>query len=177
MKENKKNTLRIAIAIAIVLLIIDQATKIIAIATNIDMVVLNNILEFRLAFNNGAAFSIGKNANIGTFIISNLLVLGIIIRFIFIQKDRMDTPTMLGLFAVLAGGIGNLIDRIFRGNVVDFIVAFPKTNFPIFNIADICIVIGWIVLAFVFAMYTYKEIQNRKKEKKEKLERDNSRAK
>ena len=54
---------------------------------------------------------------------------------------------------VLAGGFGNLIDRIFRGFVVDFIDVSELINFPNFNFADIFIVLGWILLALFFAMY------------------------
>lgn len=58
---------------------------------------------------------------------------------------------------------GNLIDRMFRGYVIDFINIFPNINFPKFNFADIYITIGWITLAFMFALYTHKEIKNYKK--------------
>lgn len=54
---------------------------------------------------------------------------------------------------VLAGGFSNLIDRIFRGFVVDFIDISELINFPNFNFADIFIVLGWILLALFFAMY------------------------
>lgn len=60
---------------------------------------------------------------------------------------------------------GNFIDRIFRGQVIDFIEIFPSTHFPLFNLADIYIVVGWVILAFLFAMYTYKEILSKKKSK------------
>lgn len=166
MKEKKRNTtLRIAIVTFIVLLIIDQVSKIIAICTNVNQTIISQILSFRLIFNKGGAFGVGQGENIGTFIVSNLIVLGIIIRFIWLQKDRMDKKTMYSLFMVLAGGIGNFIDRVFRGQVVDFIEVFPSTHFPIFNLADVYIVLGWIMLAFTFALYSYKEIQARKKEK------------
>ncbi|MBO5479286.1 MAG: signal peptidase II [Clostridia bacterium] len=59
--------------------------------------------------------------------------------------------------------MGNFIDRIFRGQVIDFVEIFPKTHFPVFNLADVYIVVGWVILAFSFAKYTYKEIINRKK--------------
>lgn len=61
--------------------------------------------------------------------------------------------------------MGNVIDRVFRGKVVDFIEIFPSTHFPVFNLADIYIVVGWVALAFIFAQYSYKELQERKKRK------------
>ena len=63
--------------------------------------------------------------------------------------------------------MGNFIDRVFRGQVVDFIEIFPETHFPVFNLADVYIVVGWVILAFCFAKYTYQEIESRKKNKKE----------
>lgn len=62
---------------------------------------------------------------------------------------------------------GNLIDRIFRGYVIDFINIFPSINFPKFNFADIYITMGWVTIAFMFALYTHKEIKNCKKPKGE----------
>lgn len=162
MKEKKSNTLKIALIIFIVLLLIDQISKIIAIYTNINIIMLKDILNLKLVFNNGIAFGMGQGENVGTFIVSNLIVLGIIIRFIVLQKDRMDAVTMYGLFMILSGGFGNVIDRVFRGKVVDFIQIFPNTHFPVFNLADVYIVVGWVILAFTFAMYTYEEIREKR---------------
>lgn len=167
MDKLKNNRLKLPILIFIILLGIDQITKIIAICTNLNVRIWDNILNLKLVFNNGIAFGLGQGTSMTTFIVSNLIVLGIIVRFIWLQKDQMDRPTTYALFMVLAGGIGNVMDRVFRGNVVDFIEIFPKIHFPIFNIADIYIVVGWIMLAFLFARYSYKELQERKKRKGE----------
>ncbi len=163
MKKGENKKLKMAFTIAIIFLVIDQITKIIAIGTSANVKILSNILNLKLVFNNGIAFGIGQDKSIGTFVVTNLIVLGMIMRFIWLQKERMDTITMYGLFMILAGGFGNFIDRVFRGQVVDFIEIFPSTHFPVFNLADIYIVAGWIILAFMFAMYSYKEILNRKK--------------
>ena len=162
MKRQKENRLKIALIIAVILLVIDQITKIIAIQLDVNVTIIKDIFNLKLVFNNGIAFGMGQGGDIATFIVSNLIVLGIIIRFIILQKDRMDTATMYGLFMILSGGFGNVIDRVFRGKVVDFIQAFPNMNFPVFNLADVYIVIGWVILAFTFAMYTYKEIQEKR---------------
>ena len=73
-----------------------------------------------------------------------------------IQKDRIDRKTQIILTMILAGGISNLIDRIARGFVLDFIDFSPIISFPVFNIADILIVIGWVSLAIVTAVYYIK---------------------
>lgn len=163
MQKLKNNKLLIyAIIIFITLLLIDQITKIIIINNNINITIIPNILNIHTVQNTGGAFGVGEG-NTGMFIITNLVVLGLIIRFIYIQKDFMDKATLYTLFVILAGGFGNLIDRISRGYVIDFINIFPSINFPKFNFADIYITAGWVVLAFIFALYTYKEIKNSKK--------------
>ncbi len=140
-EERKSNILKMGLIIFVILLVIDQISKIMAINTNVNITIIDNILNFKLIFNKGIAFGIGQGKNIGTFVVTNIIVLGIIIRFIWLQKERIDALTMCSLFIILAGGAGNFIDRLFRGQVVDFIEVFPNIHFPIFNIADICIVI------------------------------------
>lgn len=163
LKSNK--ALIYASIICIILLVIDQITKIIIINNNINITIIPNILSIHKVQNTGGAFGIGEG-NIGMFIITNLVVLGLIIRFIHLQKEYMDTATLYTLFVIIAGGFGNLIDRISRGYVIDFINIFPKINFPRFNFADIYITVGWVVLAFIFALYTYKEIKKGRKLKR-----------
>ncbi|MBO5479285.1 MAG: signal peptidase II [Clostridia bacterium] len=101
-EKRKKSTLKIAMIVCTILLGIDQISKIVAISTNSNVTILNNVLNFKLIFNNGIAFGIGQGQQIGTFIISNLIVLGIIARFIWLQKDQMDTVTMYALFIILS---------------------------------------------------------------------------
>lgn len=160
-KQKNKNIIY-GVIIIIVLLAIDQIAKQIVTINNINITVLPNILELKSIYNMGGAFGVAQG-NIAMFIVTNLVVLGLIIRFICLQKDFMDKSTLYILCAILAGGFGNLIDRITRGYVVDFINVFPKLNLPIFNLADIYITLGWIFLAFIFATYTYKEIKNIKR--------------
>lgn len=162
MIKQKNKTLIYGIIVTIVLLVIDQIVKQIISTNNINITIIPNILELKTIHNRGGAFGIAQG-NIVMFVITNLVVLGLIVRFIYLQKDLMDKSTLFTLCAILAGGFGNLIDRIARGYVIDFINLFPKLNLPIFNLADIYITLGWIFLAFVFAMYTYKEIKNIKR--------------
>lgn len=169
MSKQKENKMLIfAIIFFTILLIIDQLSKEIIIRNSINVDIIPNILEFQIVRNTGGAFGVAEG-NTGMFIITNLVVLGLIIRFIHLQKDFMDTVTLYSLCAILAGGFGNLIDRLVRGFVVDFINLFPSTNFPKFNFADIYITLGWVILAFVFAIYSYSEIKNNKKIKEKKL--------
>lgn len=162
-KKQDNKIIKKAIIIFIVLLVIDQITKLFAYYMNINIEVIHNVLNFELVLNRGGVFGIGQGGNPIMFIIPDLIVLGIIIRFIYLQKERIDKSTMYALFIVLSGGFGNLIDRITTGAVIDFFRVFPSSNFLVFNLSDIYIVVGWVVLAFVFAKYSYEEIRNRKK--------------
>ena len=156
--EGKKNFKPYIIVILVILLIaIDQISKF-YIVENIGKEIKNiipNVLNFTYVENRGGAFGIGQNSTM-MFVLVNIIILGIIIRFMIIQKDRIDRKTQVILSMILAGGISNLIDRIARGFVLDFIDFSPIISFPVFNIADILIVIGWVSLAIVTAVYYIK---------------------
>jgi signal peptidase II len=91
--------------------------------------------------NNGAAFSI-LSGNVFLLIIISFIILYLI--YMYVLKDQKNEF----LSILLIGGIiSNLVDRIIRGYVIDFIdIKIFNYNFPVFNIADICIVIGTIFL-------------------------------
>ena len=156
--EGKKNFKPYVIVILVILLIvIDQISKF-YIVENIGKEIKNiipNVLNFTYVENRGGAFGVGQNSTM-MFVLVNIIILGIIIRFMMIQKDRIDRKTQVILSMILAGGISNLIDRIVRGFVLDFIDFSPIISFPVFNIADILIVIGWLSLAIVTAVYYIK---------------------
>ena len=156
--EGKKNFKPYVIVILVILLIvIDQISKF-YIVENIGKEIKNiipNVLNFTYVENRGGAFGVGQNSTM-MFVLVNIIILGIIIRFMIIQKDRIDRKTQIILTMILAGGISNLIDRIARGFVLDFIDFSPIISFPVFNIADILIVIGWVSLAIVTAVYYIK---------------------
>lgn len=146
----KNKVLKLTLIIVILLIIIDQLSKLLIIK-NYHEPFGNELIKIEIAENKGIAFGInsGNNKNI----IITIIVLIIIINFIRNQIERIDTKTNISVSMILAGGISNLIDRIFRGYVVDFI---NLKNFAIFNIADIFIVIGWILL-IIFIIKFAKE--------------------
>lgn len=124
----------------IVLILIDQILK--ALMIDKTITVIPGFLNFTYTKNLGAAFGIGNPVVV--LIISILLVVGIII---VITKYKDKITNYIPITMLLAGGIGNIIDRIFRGYVIDFIDV-NLFNFPVFNIADICVVLGVIILIF-----------------------------
>ena len=131
------------IIIIIICMLLDQLTKLLVFNNNIYLTVIPGLLNITLVKNYGAAFGMLQGANIVLAITTAiiLLILGAVI-FIGYRKDKAIS---LAYYFVLGGGIANLIDRIFRGFVIDFIdTPFIAT----FNLADSFIVCAaiWIVL-------------------------------
>ncbi|CAM3261139.1 MULTISPECIES: signal peptidase II [Brevibacillus] len=93
--------------------------------------------------NMGAAFGILQNQRWLFIVITTVVVIGIIVSLIRIGKKQPRVS--LALSMVLGGAIGNFIDRVMTGQVVDFL-DFTLINFPIFNVADMAITIGVGVL-------------------------------
>lgn len=147
----------LVVILIISLIVIDQITKFYAVTNLQDggKDLIQNVLSFSYVENTGGAFGFGYN-NTFSFIVSNIVVLGLLIKFLVSQNERIDTKTLITISIVLAGGFSNLIDRIFRGYVVDFIKIFPGSTFPSINIADMCIVLGWVVLVYLIVMNLFK---------------------
>ncbi len=149
------------IILGICIILLDQITKAILIGKNTT--VIPNVLNFTYTENTGVAFGIGSN-NLLFIIIVNIIVLGMIIKFIKEREEQVNFSILISLILILSGGIGNLIDRIVRGYVIDFI-DINVFNFPNFNIADISISIGIISLIFILCNSILKE----KKAEEEKI--------
>lgn len=150
-----KNKKVVLIILGISIILLDQITKAILIGKNTT--VIPNVLNFTYTENTGVAFGIGSN-NLLFIIIVNIIVLGMIIKFIKEREEQVNFSILISLILILSGGIGNLIDRIVRGYVIDFI-DINLFNFPNFNIADISICIGIISLIVIL----YKSILKEKK--------------
>lgn len=146
---------KIVIIFIIIFIIIDQVSKIYLAK---DMMLIEGVIKFSSVHNTGGAFGI-FNTNTITIILLNIIVLALMIRFIILKKEYMGKMVYLGLIFIIAGGISNLIDRIFRGYVVDFIDLTQIINFPVFNFADIILVSGWILLILGIA----KDLKGNKK--------------
>ena len=146
--------------IAAVLIFIDQAVKALAVSHlkgKADYPLLSGILEFSYLENTGAAFSsfMGKQGFLITLTICAMLFL--ILKYFqipYLTTNRYF-PMKSALILIISGGIGNLIDRISNGYVVDFIYFVP-IDFPKFNIADCYVCIGMAIFAFLCFFY-YKD--------------------
>ena len=140
---NKKKSIIIGIIILVIIIFLDQITKMILIDKNIN--IIPGFLRFNYTENIGVAFNIGSNYIVMIMLV-DIIILGLIIKFI--KENELNLKILLSLFIILAGGISNLVDRLFRGYVVDFI-DINLFNFPSFNLADISIVLGIIALVCV----------------------------
>ena len=131
-----------SIFIVIIILVIDQLTK--AIMIDKQIILIPRFIQLRYTQNTGMAFSLGSG-NVWIIILLSLAIIAIIIKILVDKKDKMTASTLISLELILSGAISNLIDRVFRGYVVDFIDV-SLFNFPTFNIADISITIGVLLL-------------------------------
>ena len=127
--------------------IIDQVSKALVstyFSLNESVRLINNFLYLNYINNTGASFSILTNKKY-LLIVLSLIAIVIIIRYINTFKNTIFNRIGLGL--LLGGILGNLSDRILFGYVKDFISLYIfGYSFPVFNIADICIVVGVIIL-------------------------------
>ncbi len=134
-------------SISILIVILDQLTKFFVskyMSLGQSIPLIKNILNFTYILNTGGGFGILKGWNVVLIFIS-LIIIGIILFYMDrIARDKqIHIPTAL----VLGGAVGNLIDRILLGHVIDFI---DFRIWPAFNVADSCITIGaiWLIVYF-----------------------------
>ena len=139
-------------SLSIFIVLIDQFTKYLMFY-NKKLFINKDFLLFKLDFvkNYGAAFNIFSGSRIFLSLISILFT--ILLIYLIFRKNTLNSLDLYSYSFILGGTIGNGIDRIYRGFVVDFI-NLNIINFPVFNIADISINIGFIFLLYnIFKNY------------------------
>ena len=146
----------LAILSVVAMIILDQLVKywtvsVLKAAGSIP--ILENVFHLTYVENRGAAFSILQGQKF-FFILVTVFVLTMII-IAFHKKWIMHFSGKWALLMVAGGAIGNLIDRIFRGFVVDMF-DFCLINFPVFNVADIFVVCGGFLIAF-YVMFIHPD--------------------
>ncbi len=147
-----------AILAVIVLTAFDQFTKLLALRQlkgNEPFVLWEGVFELHYFENRGAAFGILQNQQIFFVCITIIMAVVIVTVFWRTPRDKKFLPMKITLVFLLAGAIGNFIDRMVRGFVVDFFY-FSLIDFPIFNVADIYVTVSFAVLA-VLILFVYKE--------------------
>lgn len=145
--------------IIILSVIIDRITKILAVKglkdNSID--IIKGIFRLSYVENTGAAFGIGSKSTALLTVFSVLilvLVIGALIKYKPSEKIAKISAAL-----IIGGAIGNIIDRVVQGYVVDFL-DFYLINYPVFNFADCCIVIGTILFCiYVLFIYDSKRVE------------------
>ena len=129
-------------------LVLDQIIKIIVI-TNMDLYdsinIINNFFNITYVRNTGAAWSILSG---NTMLLSVIALVALVLMYFYCIKDKLLTNFESISYGLLIGGaFGNLIDRMIHGYVIDYLdFKIFNYDFPVFNLADICIVIGVILI-------------------------------
>lgn len=160
MKQVKQMILRNILGLLLVagLIALDQFTKRLAVQYlkgKASYVLINGVLELQYAENRGAAFGIFQNKQIGLVLVTAVILLVVLVLFETTPFKKRLIPMQLVYLLVLAGAIGNMLDRVRQNYVVDFIY-FRIINFPNFNVADICVT-GACILLIILMLFVYKD--------------------
>ncbi|ASS38448.1 signal peptidase II [Mogibacterium pumilum] len=133
------------VIIASGLLVIDQITKF-AVRSRMEigetLPVFRGVLDFTYVQNRGAAFSLFQNSQLVTVILPIITMIAGVLFLLHLRKNK-EKLAEFGVLLIMSGGIGNLIDRTVLGFVTDMI---SVGNFPVFNVADICVTVGCAIL-------------------------------
>ena len=152
----------ILVLIGIILIIIDQTAKFLLSGRNFTLI--SNIVDIKYSQNEGIAFGI-FNGDLLVIMAVTAVIIGFLIKLIINYFNKQKYLYATSLILIVSGGISNFIDRLLRGSVVDYLnITF--FNFPIFNIADMLITIGVLIL-FVLVVRDLIVPERKRKEKKE----------
>lgn len=150
---------RIRIFIYIIgLILIDQLSKVWALSAlrgTDGIAVIPNVFELSYLENRGAAFGILQDRQIFFVVITVAAAVCLTWIYLRIPQTKKYIPLRISYVLIMAGAFGNLIDRVFRGYVVDFFY-FKLIDFPVFNVADIYVTVTMILLLILILFY-YKE--------------------
>ena len=139
------------IILSIIITLSDIITKHI-ISINHKTLINNNLIFFSIDYvkNFGAAFNLFSGSRVFLSLVS--ITITIILLYIILYIQKISNIDLFSYSFILAGTVGNGLDRITKGYVIDFI-KLNFINFPVFNIADISINIGLILIIYGFIKY------------------------
>ena len=143
--------------LVVVLVVADQLTKVWARTGLADapLVIWKNVFSFCLIYNTGGAWGIFHKHTWALTVFSVVVMAAIVAGYLWLPKVKEIRPLRYSIVLITAGAVGNIIDRIVFGKVTDMF-SFDLINFPVFNVADICIVCGCI-LAGILLVFYYKD--------------------
>lgn len=151
------------ILITIFAIILDQFTKFAAVKYlkgQRPIILISNFLQLNYVENRGAAFGIMQHRRV-LFVIVTIAVVLLITFYMVENYHNLTKVSRVGLAMLMGGAIGNLIDRIRFGFVVDFIsVRLTKSyDFPVFNVADMFIVLSTILIVYIVLFDKYEVLK------------------
>ena len=157
MKTNLKH-IGFAILSFILLIVFDQWTKSLAVAHLMNkepFIIIDGVFQLRYLENRGAAFGMMQGQQ--TFFLITGIIAVIVLAYVYFKLpwEKRFLPLRAVAMFIAGGAVGNMIDRVALGYVVDFFY-FELIDFPIFNVADIYVTCATIVLALLILFY-YKE--------------------
>lgn len=157
MESNTKYKVALLCVLATIWVAIDQWTKSLFATADVGDVfgsTLGGLVKFVLVHNTGAAWGIFNENTVALGIFSLAVVAGLIAYFIY-ARSSVNYAQTIGIALIVAGGIGNAIDRFAQGFVTDFI-AVTFIDFPVFNVADIGVTCG-VVIFFIGLLVAWRE--------------------
>ena len=137
---------------------LDQYTKKLAVTHlmgKAPIVLIPGVFELRYVENRGAAFGMMQGGRVLFFILTAVVLVGILYILKILPSTKRFLPLALTLSLLFYGAVGNLVDRVLNGYVVDFLY-FSLIDFPVFNVADIYVTVSAFLLLFLF-FFVYKE--------------------
>jgi signal peptidase II len=153
--SSKRNTIIFVISIAAVVAL-DQISKAVVAALmspGQNVKVVPHLLWLTYSTNTGAAFGLFKGSSQVLFFTSLILV-AMMLAWFMLARQRMGTFAFIGMGLIIGGAMGNLLDRIFRGRIIDYI---DLGWWPVFNVADIAILAGAIIVLVVYTRELWRE--------------------
>lgn len=153
MKQTLKRSLLVLFLIAL-----DQLTKLWAktrLMGHEDISVIKNVFSLHYLENRGAAFGMLENQQVFFIIITAISLFAVGYLCYRLPKEKKYLPLELIALFIVAGAVGNLIDRVKNGYVIDFFY-FELIDFPVFNVAD-CYVTCSAFLLVILVLFYYKE--------------------
>lgn len=141
---------------------IDQLTKYLissSYAIGESHVLIKGVLNFTYIRNDGAAWGMLSNSRWIFIVITAIMI--VILPIVLYRYRKLHFMFGFSLSLIIGGAIGNMIDRVFQGSVVDFIQA-AFIDFPVFNFADCCVTVG-AVMMFIYLVFIDKTLFRPKK--------------
>lgn len=143
--------------VLLICIIVDQVTKLWArnVLAEEPILLWKKVFSFRLVFNTGGAWGVLNKHTWLLTVFSIGIMAAIAVAYFKLPKTSKMSYMRYSIVFIMAGAVGNLIDRVLFGKVTDMF-SFDLINFPVFNVADICVVCGCILMCVLLIFY-YKD--------------------